>query len=122
MLARHSDKNFLFLSGDRHISEFSEIHLTKNAPDKIVEFTSSGLTHSWSNFPGEKNRYRVNKVYSGKSFGVLNINWSENPILINLDSINRPNEINDEQPLSKHGHPEIEFSFLNLWWVYAESY
>ena len=80
--SKYEEKNFLILSGDRHISEFSKISLSSK--QKIYEFTSSGLTHSWSSFSGEKNRYRVNKVYSGKSFGTLSIDWNTSPNTISL--------------------------------------
>ena len=63
-------KNTIILSGDRHISEFS-----KNEVDSLayplVDFTSSGMTHSYSDFKGEPNQFRVGEVVSEKSFGVL---------------------------------------------------
>ena len=63
-------ENVILLSGDRHISEFSELK-----PDgleyPLVDFTSSGLTHSYTSFSGEPNQHRVGEVVSDLSFGLL---------------------------------------------------
>ena len=65
-------KGVILLSGDRHISEFSKTRIEGiNYP--IIDFTSSGLTHSYSNFSEENNPFRVGKVISNKSFGLLKI-------------------------------------------------
>ena len=63
-------RGVIFLSGDRHISEFSRKQLD-DMKYPIWDFTSSGLTHSYSGFKGEPNQYRVGNVHFKKSFGVL---------------------------------------------------
>ena len=65
-------KGVIFLSGDRHISEFSRKQLD-GMPYPLWDFTSSGMTHSYSGFSGEPNPYRIGEVESGKSFGVLRL-------------------------------------------------
>lgn len=63
----------IMLSGDRHISEFSQINLSDlNYP--LIDFTSSGLTHTYEAFSGEENPYRVGEVVKEKSFGLLRLN------------------------------------------------
>ncbi len=65
-------KNVIFLSGDRHISEFSKTNIDGlNYP--VIDFTSSGLTHAYSNFSGEPNPFRAGEVVSTTSFGMLEI-------------------------------------------------
>ncbi|MDQ8181233.1 alkaline phosphatase D family protein [Pelagicoccus sp. SDUM812005] len=65
----------LFVSGDRHISEFSQLELPgREAP--VYEMTTSSLTHSWSDFSGEVNRHRVGEVFAQNNFGLLEIDWS----------------------------------------------
>ena len=60
----------IILSGDRHISEFSKEKIEKlNYP--LIDFTSSGLTHSYDTYDGEPNPYRVGEVISTTSFGLL---------------------------------------------------
>ncbi len=70
ILVNKSVRNAVILSGDRHISEFS---MTKVEGLKypLIDFTSSGLTHSYADYKGESNRYRVGRVISTRSFGVL---------------------------------------------------
>ena len=70
LLTRSQAKNVIILSGDRHISEFSKKNIEAlNYP--LIDFTSSGLTHSYSNFDGEPNKYRVGDVVSETSYGLL---------------------------------------------------
>ncbi|MEC8831100.1 MAG: alkaline phosphatase D family protein, partial [Bacteroidota bacterium] len=66
-------KGVIILSGDRHISEFSraEVH---GLSYPLVDFTSSGLTHSYFSFSGEPNKHRVGEVVSDKSYGIINLN------------------------------------------------
>jgi len=69
-------KNTIILSGDRHISEFSKIEVD-NLAYPIIDFTSSGLTHSYTNFNGEPNQYRTGKVVFEKSFGILKFDFDK---------------------------------------------
>jgi alkaline phosphatase D len=66
-------KGVIVLSGDRHISEFSEI-IVPGLSYPLIDFTSSGLTHVYSSYSGEPNPYRIGEVISKKSFGLLNFN------------------------------------------------
>ncbi|MEW7291339.1 alkaline phosphatase D family protein [Aquimarina sp. 2304DJ70-9] len=70
LLVNKAVRNAIILSGDRHISEFSMTKV-KGLKYPIVDFTSSGLTHSYSDYKGESNRYRVGRVISTPSFGIL---------------------------------------------------
>lgn len=63
----------IMLSGDRHISEFSQINLS-DLSYPLIDFTSSGLTHTYEAFSGEENPYRVGEVITEKSFGLLRLN------------------------------------------------
>lgn len=64
--------NVIFLSGDRHISEFSKKEV-EGLSYPVIDFTSSGMTHSYSAFKGEPNQYRIGNVVSDKSYGLLKI-------------------------------------------------
>ncbi len=76
-------KNVVLLSGDRHISEFSRIEIP--ALDyQLIDFTSSGLTHSYSNFSGEPNQYRVGDVVSDLSFGLLLFDFENKKITMQM--------------------------------------
>jgi alkaline phosphatase D len=80
-------KGVIVLSGDRHISEFSKTEIEGlNYP--LIDFTSSGLTHVYSSFSGEPNKYRILKVVPKLSFGVLRFNFEEKTILMEMRGIN----------------------------------
>ncbi len=66
-------KNPVFISGDRHIAEIS--HLNYKGLD-FWEVTSSGLTHSYKEFSGEKNSLRVGQVFFDIHFGEIAVDWT----------------------------------------------
>ncbi|MGB5819354.1 MAG: alkaline phosphatase D family protein [Saonia sp.] len=65
-------KGVIILSGDRHISEFSKTTID-DLSYPLIDFTSSGLTHVYSDFKGEPNPFRVGKVVATESFGLIGI-------------------------------------------------
>ncbi len=56
-------KNILFVSGDRHMAEFSVAQID-GLSYKLVDFTTSGLTHTYPDSPDTPNKYRVGKGYN----------------------------------------------------------
>ncbi|TRZ43596.1 alkaline phosphatase D family protein [Robertkochia solimangrovi] len=74
LIAESQAKGVILLSGDRHISEFSQINIPGvNYP--LIDFTSSGLTHTYTEFEEEENPYRIGRVVKNKSFGLLKLNF-----------------------------------------------
>lgn len=86
-------KGVILLSGDRHISEFSKKEI-EGLSYPLIDFTSSGMTHSYSNFKNERNDNRVGKVVSKKSFGVLKFNFETQNVTMQM--IGDGNEIQQE--------------------------
>ncbi|MDT8347041.1 MAG: alkaline phosphatase D family protein [Flavobacteriaceae bacterium] len=82
LLAKHQ-KPVLILSGDRHISEFSEVKLPE-ASYPLVDFTSSGLTHAYRNFTDDPNTFRSGEVVSTESFGWLNVDFKLKKITLQM--------------------------------------
>ncbi len=76
-------KNTIILSGDRHISEISKKEIDGLAYP-IIDFTSSGLTHSYSDFKGEPNKYRLGSVVSKKSYGTLNFDFKNKTVTMEI--------------------------------------
>lgn len=74
-LIESSPVPIVILSGDRHISEFSLLKQDDKRNFPLLDFTSSGLTHSYSGFSGEPNTYRVKEVVSTTSFGILDFDF-----------------------------------------------
>lgn len=68
-------ENTVLLSGDRHISEISRMSLGNG--NSLYEITSSGLTHAYTAYSGEPNRYRIGKVIHQLHYGLLQINWKD---------------------------------------------
>lgn len=64
--------NPILISGDRHLAEMAVDTLPESGRP-ILEVTSSGLTHSYTNYQGEPNRHRVSPAFPVKNFGVLTI-------------------------------------------------
>ena len=63
-------KNIMILSGDRHMAEIS-VDKDAGLSYPLVDFTSSGLTHTWPHFSTEGNEYRVSNIIKRLNFGVL---------------------------------------------------
>ena len=80
-------KGILILSGDRHISEFSKTTL-KGLNYPLIDFTSSGLTHSYDGFTNETNQFRVKEVVSDISFGLLLFNFKTRQITMQMRGAN----------------------------------
>lgn len=76
-------KGVLILSGDRHISEFSKIEL-ESLDYPLIDFTSSGMTHSYSSFESEPNKYRTGEVVSNKSFGLLKFHFENKKVVMQM--------------------------------------
>ncbi|MDE1208377.1 alkaline phosphatase D family protein [Tenacibaculum larymnensis] len=73
LIQKSTNTNVILLSGDRHISEFSKTNIN-GVKYPIIDFTSSGLTHSYSSFTSEKNDFRVGSVVNSLSYGMLILN------------------------------------------------
>ncbi len=73
LLKKYPNKRIILFSGDRH---FAEISAKKDLlPYPLYEITSSGLSHSYINFSGEKNTFRVGKTFTQLNYALLSINW-----------------------------------------------
>jgi alkaline phosphatase D len=83
IIATSKAKGVAVISGDRHISEFSKTEI-EGISFPLIDFTSSGLTHVYSSFTSEDNKYRVGDVVPVISFGTLNFNFDKNEILFQI--------------------------------------
>ncbi|MEK7482860.1 MAG: alkaline phosphatase D family protein [Planctomycetota bacterium] len=92
LIGKTKTKGVIFISGDRHIAEISKIEGT-SAGYPLYDITASGMTHSWSDFKEEKNRYRVGEVYPDLHFGWIEIQWTSTPPVIELQIRNRGNKV-----------------------------
>jgi alkaline phosphatase D len=76
-------RNIFFVSGDRHQGEVS---LNKGAglPYPLVDFTSSGLTHTFPGDPMDSNRYRVGAGTKDINFGVLKFDFDTKTVRMDI--------------------------------------
>ena len=82
-IGRSKAMAILVLSGDRHISEFSKKKVSGLAYP-LIDFTSSGLTHSYTAYDGEPNQYRVGDVVSVRSYGLVDIDLILNEVALKI--------------------------------------
>ncbi|UZO80403.1 alkaline phosphatase family protein [Aquimarina sp. ERC-38] len=87
LLKKNKDKKVIILSGDRHISEFSRQEV-EGLPYPIIDFTSSGLTHSYKKNENEFNTYRVQDMLVKKSFGMLSFDLKNKKVVMSMYGVN----------------------------------
>ncbi len=63
----------IILSGDQHFAEVSQLH--RDGQNELLEFTSSGLTHTRGNIAAPSN-HRVGASVVEQNFGLIDINWT----------------------------------------------
>ena len=99
LIVESKAKGVILLSGDRHISEFSKTPV-KGLSYPLIDFTSSGLTHSYSSYSGEPNSLRVKNVISDISFGLMHFNFKTKKVNLEMRGINNKllQEINQTYP------------------------
>ncbi len=83
LIVNSGARGVIILSGDRHIAELSKKKLN-GLSYPLIDFTSSGMTHSYTSYHGEPNKYRFSKVVSDKNFGVLRINLQTNQVIMEI--------------------------------------
>ncbi len=76
-------KNIMILSGDRHLAEFS-VSPIEGLDYKLVDFTTSGLTHTFPDNPDGPNRFRKGKLVKDLNFGVLKFDFKNSKILMEI--------------------------------------
>lgn len=84
LLRETEPRNLVILSGDRHFSEMAIMPGDEAPPTLIAEVTSSGMTHSWKNFPGEPNPLRFAGPYTGLHYGLIDIDWDNRSLIVEV--------------------------------------
>ena len=76
LLGQSTTGETIILSGNVHFTEISKIRI---GDGKLIDFTSSGLTHSNPGYAAADNPYRVAGPYDDLNFGLLEIDWDAQP-------------------------------------------
>lgn len=84
LFKKHSIKNLVILSGDRHLSEVSKIQLDKK--QKIFEVTSSGLNRVGNLFQ-ETNFLRTEPSIFEQNYGIFDIDYLKKQISYSVKNV-----------------------------------
>lgn len=83
IITQSGANNVIMLSGDRHISELSMKHIGQlNYP--LIDFTSSGMTHSYGKAKDEINPYRQGPIITDKTFATLEFDFEGRKVVMKL--------------------------------------
>jgi len=104
LLQRLKPANSLFISGDRHIAEISKVTLP-GLKYPLYDFTSSGLTHTWSEPSGESNALRVGELIIQKNYGLIFINWNKKDPMVTLQVRGNNNALFAEEKIDFSIYP-----------------
>lgn len=83
LITECNTKNVIILSGDRHIADISKKEIT-GLTYPLIDFTSSGMTHSASQNKGEFNKFRVGNLVNKKNFGLLKFNFDKKEVTFEI--------------------------------------
>jgi alkaline phosphatase D len=76
-------KGTFIISGDRHIATFSSKKVI-GLSYPLIDFTSSGLTHTYASFSGEENPYVKGEVIKDINFGLLKFDFENNKVIMQI--------------------------------------
>ena len=76
LIRQVEDSAVIVLSGNVHFAELSQ-----HAADdwRLLDFTSSGLTHTNKDYAAAENPYRTGRAYDGLNFGMIEVDWEKRP-------------------------------------------
>ncbi|HIF00045.1 MAG TPA: hypothetical protein EYG03_15840 [Planctomycetes bacterium] len=84
LLAATKANGVIFISGDRHWSELSE--LDQGTPSRLLDLTSSSFNQIHSRGTPTENRFRkLPTTYHKENYGVLNIAWEQPAPMVTLE-------------------------------------
>ncbi len=82
----------VLLSGGRYLGEMSSVN-TKFVQYSIHEFTSSGLTYFDYEYSGDFDKTRISDVFIGNHFGLVTIDWEQNPPNVQVEIRDEKNKV-----------------------------
>jgi alkaline phosphatase D len=83
MIISTKAKGTFIISGDRHIATFSSKNVY-GLSYPLVDFTSSGLTHTYTSFSSEENPYLKGEVVKEINFGLLKFDFKKNKVIMEI--------------------------------------
>lgn len=92
LLQKVKPTNTIFVSGDRHMAEFSKLTL-KGLNYTLYDFTSSGLTHTWSEHHHEKNKLRTGNLLVARNYGLITVAWQKQKPIVTMQVLGQNNQL-----------------------------
>ncbi|MFZ8928065.1 MAG: alkaline phosphatase D family protein [Pseudohongiellaceae bacterium] len=83
LLSRHQEVPTIIISGDVHWCEISR-YWPDTLDQPAIEITSSGLTETWEQI--SPNRHRISEAYAVQNFGLIDLEWHEEGMKLNLSA------------------------------------
>ena len=99
VLSKAPSENIFLVSGDRHIAEVSAIPIA-GWKNPLYEFTSSGLTHTWTIAGEESNAFRKGPLIAERNFGLIDLEWTGEEIKLGYQVIGPEGKILHQLNLS----------------------
>lgn len=87
LVEQYALDNLFFISGDTHWSE--AMQRTENGRT-LIEVTSSGMTEEWKDI--SPNIHRTSEAYAQANFGMITIDWEQDPLVIDITIIGQNKE------------------------------
>ena len=81
LIARTRARGVVLLSGDRHIGAL--YRETRGTPYPLLEMTSSGMTHAWSE-AAEAGANRLGALLGELHFGLVEVDWESRAVTLSL--------------------------------------
>jgi len=99
LIAKTRPAGLFLASGDRHIAETSRMNIA-GLGYPLVEFTSSGLTHTWTRPGDEPNRYRTGSLIAERNFGLLRFTWEKDVVKLHYQVVGPAKKVLSEDHIS----------------------
>jgi len=99
LIGKTKPAGLFIVSGDRHMAETSHFNVQRLGYP-LYEFTSSGLTHTWTRAGEEQNRYRVGRLIIDRNFGLLHLRWEEGKVKLHYQVMGPDNKVLSEDNIT----------------------
>ena len=85
LLQTYTVKNPIVISGDRHMSELSQIDIGYTT---LYDASASGMTEALTNNLSESNPYRIGQAIGVNNYGVIALDWENRSLEFSFHDVN----------------------------------
>ncbi|MFM7194167.1 MAG: alkaline phosphatase D family protein [Bacteroidota bacterium] len=99
LINRTTPEGLFLVSGDRHMAETSRVPV-QGLGYPLTEFTSSGLTHTWTRPGDEPNKRRIGNLVLERNFGLIRFFWEKGKVRLHYQVIGPSGIVLSEEHLA----------------------